>query len=154
LVLEPTRGSFSIISLLTFDITFISMMTLRSIGCGRHRRWCKVDLTLMQSWLDVDAMSKYRRSDQRSDRRSSHLLTSTNVSVSFRFRQKLWLWKEAGTRQDQHLIDTDKLNVSLIYKWIILYFISLNFYCFFWKLVCWIWKNTVRLKLAITFFLD
>jgi hypothetical protein len=33
-------------------------------------------------------------------------------------------------RQDHHLIDTDKLNVSLIYKWIILYFISLNFYCF------------------------
>jgi hypothetical protein len=32
-------------------------------------------------------------------------------------------------RQDQHLIDTDKLNGVTDYKWIILYFISLNFYC-------------------------
>jgi hypothetical protein len=33
-------------------------------------------------------------------------------------------------RQDQHLIDTDKFECVTDYKWIILYFISLNFIVF------------------------
>ena len=58
-------------------------------------------------------------------------LTSTNVSVSFDMKLD---------RQDQHLIDTDKLNGVTDYKWIILYFISLNFYCLLKNKFDWIWE--------------
>jgi hypothetical protein len=36
-------------------------------------------------------------------------ISDVNKRVSV-VRQKLWLRQEAGTRQDQHPIDTDKLN--------------------------------------------
>ena len=88
--------------------------------------WYLVDTTSN----DVIEVATRRREDVeiptlRSTIRPS--LTSTNVSVSFDMKLD---------RQDQHLIDTDKLNGVTDYKWIILYFISLNFYCLLKKLVC------------------
>jgi hypothetical protein len=62
-----------------------------------------VDVTLIRRWNTDDPIDVRRYVDKRV------------------VRQKLWLQQEAGTRQDQHQIDTDKFERCHWFKWMILY---------------------------------
>jgi hypothetical protein len=68
------------------------------IAIDRELLTSTLDSVFAATNTDVDATLRRRRNTG----------APIDMSLSFRVRQKLWLRKEAGTRQDRHLIDTDK----------------------------------------------
>jgi len=90
------RGSFSISILLTCDITFIFYdgiiinRELANTDVDRHRRWCKVDLTLMRRW-NTDAPIWRRQTCQC---RSTEAVAST---WSWNDRISIWLTQISWT---------------------------------------------------------
>ncbi len=94
------------------------MMTSWSINDNNvDANWRDVDVT-----ANTDVEGERRRNTDAPIDESKHKLVSTR-------RRRSENVDESKTGLASSLIDTDKLNSVTDYKWVILYFTSLKFYC-------------------------
>ena len=94
-----------------YDIPFISMMALRSIGSCRQRRQ-----TASLRWrIRRDGERRLNTDAQTDDRSTASVDKKSQIRKRWRVDNRIDIW-----------LTQISWTVSLIYKWIILYFISLK----------------------------